>query len=52
MYYDSAEGIEISRKRAEKECREHNIPQCEMEEYLNAQSFPMKAQDLLDWLGY
>ncbi len=51
-YYESAEGVEITRKRAEGECKKHGIPSCEVTEFLDTQAFPMEAQCLLDWLGY
>lgn len=53
-YYDSAEGIKITRKRAERECKDHGIPLTDpdWQEFAAEQSWPIQAQLLLDWLGY
>lgn len=50
-YYESAEGIEISKARAEQEILAHS---CDFEEFLaecgDAESY--NAQRVLEWLGY
>ncbi len=51
-YYDSAEGIELDYSRAQKELRDHGWVQEDIDDYLDAQTFPMCAQELLAELGY
>lgn len=53
-YYDSAEDIIITRKRAFEELKQHGIPSELFEEFLeevgNAETYD--AQSVLNWLGY
>lgn len=54
-YYESAEGIEISRKRALLELKKHGIESCfDIDEFYedlgNKERY--SAQAVLRWLGY
>lgn len=52
-YYDSAEGVTITRERALQEVRDHG---CDVAEFIAAVSpdanGTYSAQSVLDWLGY
>ena len=51
-YYDSAEGLTISRKRAIEELRKHGV--LDIEEFFNEMGDHAEydAQAVLQWLGY
>ena len=51
-YYDSAEGLTISRERAIAELRRHGV--LDMEEFFNEMGDHAEydAQAVLEWLGY
>ena len=51
-YYDSAEGVTITRQRAIKELSDHGEDQ--IQEFLNefGDQPTYNAQKVLDWLGY
>lgn len=53
-YYDSAEGVEISRARAVKELVRHGIPDNEQPEFFIdcGDRDNYDAQVVLAWLGY
>lgn len=51
-YYESAEGMEISRARAIKELVRHGIPEDEQSEFFADCGDKEKAQVVLAWLGY
>ena len=50
-YYESAEGITISAKRARIECEKHGIEYSELLMDLG-ERIEYNAQDVLNWLGY
>ena len=51
-YYDSAEGIMISRERTCQELKAHGLVDLKefFDELGDKETYP--AQDVLDWLGY
>lgn len=50
-YYESAEGIEISKARAMRECERHGADAAEMlAELGDCETYD--AQEILAWLGY
>ncbi len=50
-YYESAEGITLTRAQALKEVRKHNCSAAEfLAEMGDHENY--EAQDVLDWLGY
>ncbi|MCE9984076.1 hypothetical protein LZ656_17030 [Leclercia adecarboxylata] len=53
-YFDSAEGITISRERALTELKKHNIPDDEIALFYedNGSCETYDAQAVLSWLGY
>ena len=53
-YYESAEGVEISRARAVKELVRHGIPEDEQSEFCAdcGDKENYAAQVVLAWLGY
>jgi len=53
-YYESAEDITITRKRACQELKAHNQDAQDVFEFFEQLGFcsHYKAQDVLDWLGY
>lgn len=50
-YYDSAEGVTITKERALKEVRDHG---CDTQEFFEdmGEHDTYNAQKVLDWLGY
>ena len=50
-YYDSAEGITITKQRAMQECQRHDVCASEMFEDIGERD-EYDAQEVLDWLGY
>ena len=60
-YYDSAEGLAVSRTRVEKEFRDHGVPESDLEDEferfvefyeLSENQKEFDAQLVLQWLGY
>jgi hypothetical protein len=51
-YYDSAEGLTISRSRALHELRTHNCEDIECFFHDLGDKSEYLAQDVLNWLGY
>ena len=51
-YYESAEGLTITRERACQELKAHGL--VDLNEFFNELGFhtTYKAQDVLEWLGY
>jgi hypothetical protein len=51
-YYDSAENLMVTRKRACQELKAHGVT--DIHEFFEELGFSShyKAQDVLDWLGY
>ena len=53
-YYESAEGIEISRSRMEKELRAHGVSDYDIDTFYGEMGVKeyYDAQAVLRWLGY
>jgi hypothetical protein len=53
-YYDSAQGVRVTRKQAERELRKHGVPAEEQEDYFaqHPGATTFDGQELLRWLGY
>ena len=50
-YYESAEGVTITKQRAIQECKRHGVNASEMFEDIGERE-EYDAQEVLDWLGY
>jgi len=53
-YSESANGVKISRKRADREIKRHGFSAYDAEwlEFANAQQWPINAEIVFEWLGY
>lgn len=53
-YYDSAEGVNISRARVVQELKRHGVPENEHAEFFAecGERTEYDAQQVLNWLGY
>ena len=53
-YFDSADGSTLDRERADREVEKHGMSRWDEDwrAWALAQAWPIRAQDVLIWLGY